>query len=80
MQQELPGQIGLDVSYVGNVVKHLMYQRDINTLPLGTTVNTPILTNANNDAGNPSIQRLYQRDLCRIRRETPATITVCKRV
>ena len=48
VQQELPGQIGLDVSYVGNVVKHLMYQRDINTLPLGTTVNTPILTNANN--------------------------------
>jgi hypothetical protein len=48
VQHELPWQIGLDVSYVGNVARHLMYQRDINTLPLGTTVNTPILTNANN--------------------------------
>ena len=48
VQQQLPWQIGLDVSYVGNVARHLMYQRDINTLPLGTTVNTPILTQANN--------------------------------
>jgi Carboxypeptidase regulatory-like domain/TonB-dependent Receptor Plug Domain len=48
VQQELPWQMGLDVSYVGNVARHLMYQRDINTLPLGATVNTPILTDANN--------------------------------
>jgi hypothetical protein len=48
IQQELPWQMGLDVSYVGNVARHLMYQRDINTLPLGATVNTPILTDANN--------------------------------
>jgi len=48
VQQQLPGQLVLDVSYVGNVARHLMYQRDINTLPLGMTVNTPILTNANN--------------------------------
>jgi len=48
VQQQLPWKIALDVSYVGNVARHLMYQRDINTLPLGTTVNTPILTNANN--------------------------------
>jgi hypothetical protein len=50
VQQELPWQIGLDVSYVGNVARHLMYQRDINTLPLGTTVattNNP-LTASNN--------------------------------
>src|SRR5215831_623591 len=48
VQQELPWRIGLDVSYNGNVARHLMYQLDINTLPLGTTVNTPILTSANN--------------------------------
>jgi hypothetical protein len=50
LQHELPWQIGLDVSYVGNVARHLMYQRDINTLPLGTTTattNNP-LTAANN--------------------------------
>ncbi|MGH9936542.1 MAG: carboxypeptidase regulatory-like domain-containing protein [Blastocatellia bacterium] len=48
VQHELPWQIGLDVAYNGNVARHLMYQRNINTLPLGTTVNTPILANANN--------------------------------
>jgi TonB-dependent Receptor Plug Domain len=50
VQQELPGQIGLDVAYNGNVARHLMYQRDINTLPLGTTTattNNP-LTASNN--------------------------------
>jgi hypothetical protein len=48
VQQELPWQMILDVSYNGNVGRHFMYQRDINSLPLGTTVNTPILVNANN--------------------------------
>jgi hypothetical protein len=48
VQHELPWQIGLDISYTGNVARHLMYQRDINTLPLGATVNTPILTQSNN--------------------------------
>jgi Carboxypeptidase regulatory-like domain/TonB-dependent Receptor Plug Domain len=48
VQHELPGQIGLDISYVGNVSRHLMYQRDINQLPLGTTVNTNILAQSNN--------------------------------
>ena len=37
VQQQLPWKTALDVSYVGNVARHLMYQRDINTLPLGTT-------------------------------------------
>jgi hypothetical protein len=36
VQYVLPAKIGLDVSYNGNSGKHLMYQRDINTLPLGT--------------------------------------------
>ncbi len=52
VQHELPWKLGLDVSYNGNVARHLMYQRDINTLPLGATTvttNNP-LTAANNTA------------------------------
>lgn len=59
VQHELPWQIGLDVSYVGNVARHLMYQRDINTLPLGTTTattNNP-LTASNN---TPNAIRTYK--------------------
>ncbi|HZN11890.1 MAG TPA: hypothetical protein VFC61_09435, partial [Blastocatellia bacterium] len=48
VQHELPWQLGLDVGYVGNVARHLMYQRDINQLPLGTTTNTNILQTVNN--------------------------------
>jgi hypothetical protein len=50
VQHELPFQLGLDVSYVGNVARHLMYQRDINTLPLGTTTaatNNPLVASNN---------------------------------
>ncbi|MFN7931279.1 MAG: TonB-dependent receptor [Blastocatellia bacterium] len=50
VQHELGWKVGLDVSYNANVARHLMYQRDINTLPLGTTTattNNP-LTAANN--------------------------------
>jgi carboxypeptidase family protein len=39
VQYELPAKIGLDVSYNGNTGRHLMYQRDINQLPLGTAFN-----------------------------------------
>lgn len=39
IQQALPWKIALDASYVGNVARHLMYQRDINQLPLGTALN-----------------------------------------
>jgi hypothetical protein len=52
VQHELPWKVGLDVSYNGNVARHLMYQRDTNTLPLGATTvttNNP-LTAANNTA------------------------------
>jgi len=45
VQYELPAHIGLDVSYNGNVARHLMYQRDINTLPLGTAF-SPVESNA----------------------------------
>lgn len=55
VQRELPGNTSIDLAYVGNAGRHLMYQRDINQLPLGSTIFTPILTNANgvNDAIRP---------------------------
>lgn len=48
VQRQLPFRMSLDASYVGNVARHLQYVRDINQLPLGTTVNTTILQQANN--------------------------------
>jgi hypothetical protein len=48
VQRQLPAQIAIDVSYVGNAGRHLQYVYNLNSLPLGTTTNTPILTNANN--------------------------------
>ncbi|MCI0390717.1 MAG: Plug and carboxypeptidase regulatory-like domain-containing protein [Acidobacteria bacterium] len=42
IQHELPGQIGIDVAYVGNVSRHLMYQRDINHVPLGSALSPPV--------------------------------------
>lgn len=38
IQHQLPGQLGLDVSYVGNASRNLMYQRNINQVPLGSYV------------------------------------------
>lgn len=49
-QRELARTFTLDVAYVHNQTAHLMYIRDINQLPVGTTVFTPILTNANNQS------------------------------
>ncbi len=48
IQHQLGRSASLDVAYVGNKATHLKYTRDINQLPLGTTVNTPVLKNANN--------------------------------
>ena len=48
VQRQLGRAASIDVGYVGNAGRHLMYIRDLNQLPLGTTVFTPILTNANN--------------------------------
>jgi Carboxypeptidase regulatory-like domain len=50
VQRELARTFTLDVAYVHNQAAHLMYIRDINQLPLGTTVFTPVLTNANNQS------------------------------
>src|SRR5437764_7034923 len=48
VQRQLGRATSLDVAYVGNAAAHLMYIQDLNQLPVGTTVNTPILVNANN--------------------------------
>ncbi|MBX5495175.1 MAG: hypothetical protein IRZ15_07550 [Bryobacteraceae bacterium] len=47
IQRQLPGQTSVDIGYIGNLGRHLMDVRDINQLPLGTTINTPILSDAN---------------------------------
>jgi hypothetical protein len=36
VQRELPGQIGLEVAYVGNQARHLQYQYNLQALPVGT--------------------------------------------
>ena len=56
VQRELPGNTSMDVAYVGNAARHLMFQRNINQLPLGTTILNPtVLTSVNgvNDAARP---------------------------
>jgi hypothetical protein len=39
VQRELPWQLGLDVAYVGNVGRHLQYQYNLESLPLGSVLN-----------------------------------------
>jgi hypothetical protein len=45
IQRELPWGVGLDVGYVGNVGRHLLYQYNLASLPVGSVLNTN---------GNPS--------------------------
>ena len=47
IQHQLASNMALDISYVGNATAHLQYLYDYNQLPLGTTINTPILTSVN---------------------------------
>lgn len=48
VQQELPHQLGLEIVYAGNMGRHLMFAEQLEQLPLGITIRTPILSNANN--------------------------------
>lgn len=52
VQRQLPGNTALDVSYVGNMGRHLMFQRNLNNLPLGTTINQPQLLPSVNGTQN----------------------------
>jgi hypothetical protein len=38
VQHELPGQIGLEVAFVGNQARHLQYQYNLNALPVGSQI------------------------------------------
>jgi Carboxypeptidase regulatory-like domain/TonB-dependent Receptor Plug Domain len=42
VQHELPGQIGVDIAYIGNMGRHLMYQRNINQALLGTAAGAAV--------------------------------------
>jgi hypothetical protein len=57
VQRQLNRTFSLDVSYVGNVARHLQYRTDLNQLPLGTTTapGNTVLKDANNvtDAVRP---------------------------
>ena len=48
IQRELGSRTSIDIGYVGNMGRHLMYRRDINTLPLGTTTTPGVLAAVNN--------------------------------
>jgi hypothetical protein len=38
IQREMPGQVGLEVAYVGNMGRHLQYQYNLNALPVGSQI------------------------------------------
>jgi hypothetical protein len=52
VQQELPGKTAIDVAYVGNVGRHLQYGRNINHLPVGSTIGPGNILAQNNSVAN----------------------------
>ena len=48
IQQQLPSKLVVDIGYVGNAARHLMYDEQLEQLPLGTTTSTNILATVNN--------------------------------
>lgn len=48
VQRELGSRVSVDVAYVGNMGRHLQYRRDLNQLPLGTTLQPGVLASVNN--------------------------------
>lgn len=48
VQQQLPHDFGFEIVYVGNLGRHQMFAEQLEQLPLGTTIRTPVLANANN--------------------------------
>lgn len=48
VQRELGAKTSLDVSYIGNMGRHLQYRRDLNQLDLGTTLRPGVLAGVNN--------------------------------
>ncbi|MEZ5400656.1 MAG: carboxypeptidase-like regulatory domain-containing protein [Bryobacteraceae bacterium] len=48
VQRQLPAGFAIDAAYVGNISRHLMDVRDINSLPLGSTLDPNLLRSVNN--------------------------------
>ncbi|MCC6587397.1 MAG: carboxypeptidase regulatory-like domain-containing protein [Bryobacterales bacterium] len=48
VQRELGRQTSIDIAYVGNAGRYLQYRRDLNQLPLGTTLRPGLLASVNN--------------------------------
>ncbi len=48
IQKELPYQVALDVTYIGNVSRHQAYVQQLEQLPLGYTTSTNALSTVNN--------------------------------
>lgn len=46
-QRELGARTSVDASYIGNMGRHLQYRRDLNQLPLGTTLIPGLLPSVN---------------------------------
>jgi len=57
VQRELGARTSIDASYVANRGRHLQYRRDLNQLPLGTTLQPGLLTSVN---GVSNALRPYQ--------------------
>lgn len=57
VQREIGLKTALDVSYIGNRGRHLQYRRDLNQLPLGSTLQPGVLTRVN---GVTNALRPYQ--------------------
>jgi len=61
VQRELPGAMILGVSFVGNVIRHLPFTRNLNQLPAGTLLNST--ANANAVRPYPGYADINLRDL-----------------
>jgi hypothetical protein len=48
LQRELGARTAIDVSYIGNRGRHLLFRRDLNQLLLGTTTTPGVLASVNN--------------------------------
>ncbi len=48
LQQAMPYKMVFDISYVGNVARHQMYDQELEQLPLGYTTSSNVLSTVNN--------------------------------
>ncbi len=58
VQRQLPQGFLIDIAYVGTLGRHLLERKDLNSIPIGTTLNPKNLDASNNNAALPN-QFLY---------------------